>query len=170
MGDLGEAVGGEDGDGEGEAVVGIVVRLGDGGGDALAEFDEAGEAENAEVASGVIIKEEDFGHGRVGWGGLIAASAGDFLENLFHIGACHIGLGQPVEGEEKIFRHPARGTQFGHNKRVGESAKIFHGGFGLFENVHAGGGGHRIEHQFIVPSAGVSTKETVLILIRGIEW
>jgi hypothetical protein len=92
------------------------------------------------------------------------------LEDLFYICACHIGFGQPVEGEEKIFRHPARGTQFGHNKRIGESAKIFHGGFGLFENVHAGGGGHRIEHQVIVPSAGVPTKKTVLILISGIEW
>ena len=169
VGDLGEAIWGEDGNGEGEAVVGIVIRLGDGGGNALAKFDEAGEAENTEMASGVVVKEEDFSHGGVGWGGLIAAAAGDFLENLFHIGACHIGFGQPVEGEEKIFRHPARGTQFGHNKRIGEAAKIFHGGFRLFENVHAGGGGHRIEHQFIVPSAGVPPKESILVLISGIE-
>ena len=165
-----EAVGGENGNGEGEAVAGIIVRLRDGGGDALAELNEAGEAENTEVASGVVIKEEDFSHGGVCGGGLIAAAAGDFLENLFDIGACHIGFGQPVEGQEKIFRHPARGTQFGHNKRVGESAKIFHGGLRLFENIHAGGGGHRIEHQVIVPSAGVPPKKTVLILIRGIEW
>jgi hypothetical protein len=170
VGDLGEAVGGKDGNGEGEAVVGVVVRLGDGGGEALAEADEAGEAENAEVASGVIVKEEDFSHGGVCGSGLIAASAGDFLEDLFDAGSGHIGFGQPVEGKEKIFRQPARRTQFGHNKRIGEPAKIFHGGLGLFENIHAGGGGHRIEHQFIVPSAGVSTKETVLILISGIEW
>jgi hypothetical protein len=133
-------------------------------------LNEAREAENTEVASGVVIEEEDFSHGSVGWGGLIAAAAGDFLEDLFDAGAGHIGFGQPVEGEEKIFRHPARGTQFGHNKRVGESAKIFHGGLGLFENIHAGGGGHRIEHQFIVPSAGVPPKETICVLIRGIEW
>jgi len=170
VGDLGEAVGGEDGDGEGETVVGVIVRLGEGGGEALAELNEAGEAENTEVASGVVVKEEDFSHGGVGWGGLIAASAGDFLENLFHIGACHIGFGQPVEGKEKIFCHPARGTQFGQNKRIGESAKIFHSGLRLFENVHAGGGGHRIEHQFIVPSAGVPPKESILVLISGIEW
>ena len=170
VGDLGEAVGGEDGDGEGEAVVGIVVRLGDGGGNALAEADEAGEAENTEVASGVVVKEEDFSHGGVGWGGLIAASAGDFLEDLFHIGARHIGFGQPVEGKEKIFCHPARRTQFGQNKRIGESSKIFHGGLRLFENIHAGRRGHRLEHQFIVESAGVSSKETILVLIRGIEW
>jgi hypothetical protein len=44
--DLGEAVGWEDGNCEGEAVVGVVVRLGYGGGEALAKFDEAGEAEN----------------------------------------------------------------------------------------------------------------------------
>ena len=169
VGDFGEAFGGKNGNGEGEAIVGVVVRFGDGGGEALAEFDEAGEAENTEVASGVIVKEEDFSHGGVGWGGLIAASAGDFLENLFDAGAGHIGFGQPVEGKEKIFRHPARRTQFGQNKRIGESAKIFHGGFRLFENIHAGGGGHRIEHQFIVPSAGVPPKETVLILISGIE-
>jgi hypothetical protein len=169
VGDLGEAVGGEDGDGEGEAVVGVVVRLGDGGGEALAELNEAGKAENAEVASGVVVKEEDFSHSGVCGGGLVAAPAGDFLENLFDAGSGHIGFGQPVESEEKIFRHPARCTEFGHNKRVGESAKIFHGGLCFFENVHAGGGGHRIEHQFIVPSAGVPTKETVLILISGIE-
>jgi len=167
---LGKAVGGEDGNGEGEAVVGVVVRLGDGWGEALAEFDEAGEAENTEVASGVVVEEEDFSHGGVCGGGLIAAAAGDFLEDLFDAGAGHIGFGQPVEGEEKIFRHPARGTEFGHNKRVGESAKIFHGGLRLFENVHAGGGGHRIEHEVIVISAGVPAKKTVLILISGIEW
>ena len=135
----------------------------------MAELNEAGKAENAEMASGVVIKEEDFSHGGVGWGGLIAAAAGDFLENLFNAGACHVGFGQPVEGEEKIFRHPARGTEFGHNKRIGESAKIFHSGLRLFEDVHAGGGGHRIEHQFIVISAGVSPKEAILILISGIE-
>jgi hypothetical protein len=170
VGDLGEAVGGEDGNGEGEAVVGVVVRLGDRGGEALAEADEAGEAENAEVASGVIVKEEDFSHGGVGWGGLIAAAAGDFLEDLFDAGAGHIGFGQPVEGKEKIFRHPARCTEFGHNKRVGESAKILHGGFRLLENVHAGGGGHRVEHQIIVIRVGESTKETICVLIRWIEW
>jgi hypothetical protein len=136
----------------------------------LAKFDETGQAENTEVASGVVVKEEDFGHGGVGWGGLVTASAGDFLENLFHIGASHIGFGQPVEGKEKIFRHPTRRTKFCADKGIGESAKIFHGGLCFFENVHAGGGGHRIEHQFIVPSAGVPTKETVLILIRGVEW
>ena len=122
------------------------------------------------MASGVVVKEEDFGHGGVCGGGLVAAAPGDFLEDLFYIGACHIGLGQPVEGKEKIFRHPARGTQFGHNKRVGESAKVFHGGLRLSKNVHAGGGGHRLEHQFIVEGARVPPKETILVLIRGIEW
>jgi hypothetical protein len=136
----------------------------------LAKFDEAGEAENTEVASGVVVKEEDFSHSGVGWGGLIAASAGDFLKNLFHIGTRHIGFGQPVQGKEKISLHSSRGAEFGHNKRIGESAKIFHGGLGLFENIHAGGGGHRLEHQFIVESAGVPAKETILILISGIEW
>jgi hypothetical protein len=92
------------------------------------------------------------------------------LEDLFYICACHIGFGQPVEGEEKISLHPAWSTKFCADKGIGESAKIFHGGLRLFEDVHAGGGGHRIEHQFIVPSAGVPTKETVLILISGIEW
>lgn len=170
MGDFGKAVGGEDGNGEGEAVVGVVVRLGYGWGEALAELNEAREAENTEVASGVVVKEEDFSHGGVCGGGLIAAAAGDFLEDLFDAGSGHIGFGQPVEGEEKIFRHPARGTQFGHNKRVGEPAKIFHGGLRLFENIHAGGGSHRIEHEVIVIRHGPSTKETILVLIRGIEW
>ena len=170
VGDLGEAVGGKDGNGEGEAGVGGVVRLGDGGWEAWAELNEAREAENTEVASGVVVEEEDFSHGGVCGGGLIAAAAGDFLENLFHTSPGHIGFGQPVEGKEKIFRHPARGTQFGQNKRIGKSAKIFHGGFSLFENIHAGGGGHRIEHQVIVESAGVPSKKTILILIRGIEW
>jgi hypothetical protein len=170
VGDLGEVVGRKKGNRKGEAVVGVVVRLGDGWGEALAQFFKGGEAENTEMASGVVVEEEDFGHGGVCGGGLIATSAGDFLEDLFYICACHIGFGQPVKGKEKIFRHPTRGTEFGHNKGIGESTKIFHGGLGLFENVHAGGSGHRIEHQLIVPSAGVSTKETVLILISRIEW
>jgi hypothetical protein len=169
VGDLGKAVGGKDGNGEGEAVVGVVVRLGDAGGDALAEFDEAGEAEDTEVASGVVVKKEDFSHGGVGWGGLVAAAAGDFLEDLFDAGSGHIGFGQPVQSEEKISLHSAGSTKLCANKGIGQPAKIFHGGLRLFENVHAGGGGHRIEHQFIVPSAGVPPKETVLILISGIE-
>jgi hypothetical protein len=117
----------------------------------------------------VVVEEENFSHGGVCGGGLIAAAAGDFLENLFDAGSGHIGFGQPVEGKEKISSHPARRTEFGHNKRVGEPAKIFHGGFRLFENIHAGGGGHRIEHQVIVPSTGVPSKKTILVLIRGIE-
>jgi hypothetical protein len=112
----------------------------------LAELNEAGKTENTEMASGVVVEEEDFGHGGVCGGGLVAASAGDFLENLFHISARHIGFGQPVEGKEKIFCHPARGAEIGQNKRIGEATKVFHGGFRLFENIHAGGGGHRIEH------------------------
>jgi hypothetical protein len=170
VGDLGEAVGGEDGDGEGEAVVGVIVRLGDGGGEAFAELDEAGEAENTEVASGVVVEEEDFSHGGVCGGGLIAASAGDFLEYLFHIGARHIGFSQPVEGKEKISLHSSRSAEFGTNKRIGESAKIFHGGLRLFENIHTGGGGHRIEQQVIVEAEIVAPKKTVFVLIRGIEW
>jgi hypothetical protein len=92
------------------------------------------------------------------------------LEDLFYICACHIGFGQPVEGEEKISLHPAWSTKFCADKGIGEFAKIFHSGLRLFEDVHAGGGGHRIEHQVIVPSAGVPTKKTVLILISGVEW
>jgi hypothetical protein len=136
----------------------------------LAKFDEAGEAENTEVASGVVVKEEDFGHGGVCGGGLIAAATGDFLENLLHVGARHIGLGQPVEGKKKISLHSAWGTKLCANKRIGESAKILHGGFRLLENVHAGGGGHRVEHQIIVIRVGESTKETICVLIRWIEW
>ena len=169
VGNLGEAFWGKNGNGEGEAVVGVVVRIGDAGGDALAEFDEAGEAEDTEVASGVVVEEEDFGHGGVCGGGLIAAAAGDFLENLFDAGACHIGFGQPVESEEKISLHSAGSTKLCANKRIGEPAKIFHSRLRLFENVHAGGCGHRIEHKFIVPSTGVPTKETILVLISGIE-
>jgi hypothetical protein len=146
VGDLGEAVGEENGNGEGEAVVGVVIRLGDGRGEALAELNEAGEAENTEMASGVVVKEEDLSHGGVGWGGLVAAAAGDFLEDLFDAGAGHIGFGQPVEGKEKISLHSAWGTKLCANKGIGQPAKIFHGGLRLFENVHAGGCGHRIEH------------------------
>jgi len=170
VGDLGKAVGGEDGNGEGEAVVGVVVRLGDGGGEALAELNEAGEAENTEMASGVVVEEEDFGHGGVCGGGLIATSAGDFLEDLFYICACHIGFGQPVEGEEKISLHPAWSTKFCADKGIGEFAKIFHSGLRLFEDVHAGGGGHRIEHQVIIRSKVKTPKKTILVLIKRIEW
>jgi hypothetical protein len=135
----------------------------------LAEFDEAGEVENTEVASGVVVKEEDFSHGGVGWSGLIATSAGDFLEDLFYICACHIGFGQPVEGEEKISLHPAWSTKFCADKGIGEFAKIFHSGLRLFEDIHAGGSGHRIEHQVIVIRVGESPKETKFVLKRGIE-
>jgi hypothetical protein len=170
VGDLGKAVGGEDGNGEGEAVVGVVVRFGDGRGEALAELNEAGKAENAEVASGVVVKEEDFSHGGVCGGGLIAASAGDFLEDLFDAGSGHIGFGQPVEGKQKISLHSAGGTKLCANKRICKFAKIFHGGLRLFENIYAGRSSHRIEHQVIVIRERESPKETIWVLIRGIEW
>lgn len=170
VGDLGEAVGGEDGDGEGEAVAGVVVRFGDGGGEALAEFFEAGEAQHSEVAGGVVIEEKSFGHGGIGGGSLVVAAAGDFLQDLFDAGTGHIGLGQPIESEEKISGHAARGAQFGQNKGIGQATKVSQGDLSFFENVHAGGGGHRIEHEVIVPSAGVPAKETVFILEKGIEW
>jgi hypothetical protein len=101
---------------------------------------------------------------------LVVAATGDFLKNLFYISASHIGFGQPVKGEEEISRHSARGAQFGPKKRIDESAKILHGGLGLFEDIHAGGGGHRIEHQVIVPSQGVTTKKTIIILKVWIKW
>jgi hypothetical protein len=169
VGDLGEAVGRKKGNRKGEAVVGVVVRLGDGWGEALAQFFKGGEAENTKMTSGVVVEEEDFSHGGVGWGGLIPAAAGDFLQNLLYIGACHIGFGQPVEGEEKISLHPAWSTKFCADKGIGEFAKIFHSGLRLFENVHAGGGGHRIEHQVIVIRVRESPKETILVLIIGID-
>jgi hypothetical protein len=121
------------------------------------------------VPSGVVIKEEDFSHNRVCGSSLVAATTGDFLKNLLNIGTRHIGFGQPIEGEEKISLHSAGGTQLGPKKRIGESAKVFHGSFRLFEDVHAGGGGHRIEHQVIVPSAGVPPKETIFVLKVGIQ-
>jgi len=135
----------------------------------LAEADEAGEAENTEVASGVVVEEEDFSHGGVGGGGLIGATSGKLLHDLLDAGPGHIGFGQPVQSQEKIFRHPARGAQFGTSKGIGQLTQVFQSGLRLFENVHAGGGGHRIEHQVIVPRAVVPAKETILILEGWIE-
>ena len=170
VGDLGEAVGGEDGDGEGEAVFGVVVRLGDGGGEALAEFFQTREAEDTEVSGGVVVEEEDFGQGGVGGGGLGLATTGKFLQDLLDAGAGHLGFGEPVEGKEKIFGHPAWGAEFGTNKGIGELTQVGQGDLNFFENVHAGGGGHRIEHEVIVPRAGVPPKETVLILEIRVKW
>jgi len=93
VGDLGEAFRGEDGNWEGNTIQGIIVRFGNGGGEAFAKLNETREAQNTEVACGVIIKEEDFGHGRIGRGGLVVAATGDFLKNLFYISAGHIGFG-----------------------------------------------------------------------------
>jgi len=169
VGDLGKAVGGKDGNGESEAIVGVVVGFGDGGREALAKLNETSEAKNTEVTGGVVVKEKDFGHGGVGWVGLVVASTGDFLKNLFNIGARHIGFGQPVQGEEKISLHPAWSTKLCANKGICEFAKIFHCGLCLFENVHAGGGGHRIEHQVVEASNCKTTEEVVLILKVGIK-
>ena len=44
------------------------------------------------MASGMEIKEKDFGHGGVGGGGLGLAAKGNFLEDLLDIGIGHIGL------------------------------------------------------------------------------
>jgi hypothetical protein len=100
MRDLGKAFGRKDGDREGEAIVGVVVRFGNGRGKALPQFYKAGEVENSEMTGCVIIEKEDFGHGGVGGGGFVVAATGDFLKNLFYISARHIGLSQPIQGEE----------------------------------------------------------------------
>ena len=73
----------------------------------------------------MVVKEENFSHGGVGGGGLFVAAAGKFLHDLLDAGTGHIGFGQPVEGQEKIFGHSAGGAQFGTNKRIGECAQIF---------------------------------------------
>jgi len=49
------------------------------------------------MASSMEIEEKDFRHGCVGRGGLRPTAAGDFLEDLLHIGIGHIGFTQPVE-------------------------------------------------------------------------
>jgi hypothetical protein len=56
MRDLGEAFGGKDGNWEGDTIQGVIVRFGNGGGEALAQFFKAGEVENSEMTGCVIIE------------------------------------------------------------------------------------------------------------------
>jgi hypothetical protein len=56
VGDLGEAFGGKDGNWEGDTIQGVIVRFGNGGGEALAQFFKAGEVENSEMTGCVIIE------------------------------------------------------------------------------------------------------------------
>jgi hypothetical protein len=105
MGDLREAVGRQDGDGEGEAVVGVLVVLGDHGGEALAEFYLGLKAGDTEVLGDVEVIKEHFLEGGLQFRGGAVTSAAEFLQQLLRGGLGIVGLAKPVEDQQELFLH-----------------------------------------------------------------
>ncbi len=171
VGDLGKSFGGKDWDGKSEAVLVIVIVLGDNGGEPLGKFHQPGKPENAEVPGEVKIIKEDFGHGGVGCCRPIAPSAGDFLQNLFHIGVGHIGFSEPVDDKIELFLQFHGGAEVGQAEWVGEGAQLFHGGLSFFQEGHSVGGREGFEHQVVVIGHIILAAEKVIIptVIRGVR-
>ena len=100
VGDLGEAVGRQDGDGEGKAVVGVLVVLGDHGGEALAEFHLGLKAGDAEVLGDVKVIEEHFLEGGLLFRGRVVIGTAKFLEHFLRGGLGIVGLAKPVQNHQ----------------------------------------------------------------------
>jgi hypothetical protein len=84
VGDLGEAVGGKDGNDEGEAVAGIIVRFRNHRGLALPELHLGLETGNPEVLGDVKVVQKDFLEGGLGFRRRIIAIATKLLQQLLH--------------------------------------------------------------------------------------
>ena len=82
VGDLGEAVGWEDGDGEGEAILRVVVVLGYRGGLALAEFHLSFEAGDAKVLGQMEVIEKDFLERGLGFRWRVVSIPTNLIEHL----------------------------------------------------------------------------------------
>jgi len=133
VGDLGESVGREDGDGEGEAVVWIVVVLLDGGRSALTEFHLPLKARDAEVLGHMKVIEKDFFERVLSLGGRGVSVATEFLQHLLRRGFGVISLGKPKQNQIKLFLHLGWGAELvegGGGKKLSE---VFFGDFDPLE-------------------------------------
>ena len=95
MGDLREAFRRKNGNGKGEAVPGIVVVLGHGGGSTLTKLHLALEAGDAEVLGEVKIVEKDFLEGGLGFGGRVVSIPAKLIEEFLCRNLGVISVGQP---------------------------------------------------------------------------
>ena len=127
VGDLGEAVGWEDGDGEGEAILRVVVVLSHRGGLALAEFHLSFEAGDAKVLADMKIVEKDFLEGGLGFGGRIVPIAAKFLQHRLRRGFGIVGLAKPVKDQIKLLLHFGGSPELVQNGGVEELLEVFFG-------------------------------------------
>jgi hypothetical protein len=161
VGDLGEAVGGKDGDGEGEAVLGVAVGFRDRRGKALAESGLGLEAGDAEVLGEVKVVKEDFLEGGLGLGGRVVAGAAKLFEHFLGGGLGIVGLAKPVKDEEELFLHLGRGAELVEGGGVEKFFQVFLGDFDALELAEALGRGHGVEDQVVVRCHVVSAAEQV---------
>ncbi len=161
VGDLGKAVGRQDGDGKGEPVLGVVVVFRDRRGKALAEFYLGLKAGDAQVLGDMKVVEQDFPKGGLGFRGRVVAVAADLLEHFLRGSFGIVGLAEPVEDEEELLLHLGRGTELVQDGGVEEFLEVLFRVFDPLELAHALGRGHGIEDQVVVRRQIVPSAEKV---------
>ena len=173
VGDLGEAIGRQDGNGKGEPVLGVIVVFRDRRGKALAEFYLGLEAGDTEVLGDMKVVEKHFLQGGLKFRGRVVAVAADLLEHFLSGGFGIVGLAEPVEDEEELFLHLSGGTELVEGGGVKKFLQILLRDFDALELAHALGRGHGVEDQAVVWRQVVPTTEQVdigVIVVLDEEW
>ena len=147
--------------GEGEAVVGVLVVLGDHGGEALAEFYLGLKAGDAEVLGDVEVVEEHFLEGGLQFRGGVVAGAAEFLEHFLRGGFRVVGLAKPVEDQQELFLHLGGSAELVEGGGIEKLFQVFLGDFDALELAHALGRGHGVEDQVVVGRQVVSAAKQV---------
>ena len=163
--DLGEAVGRKDGNGEGEAVLWVIVGFWNHRRQALAKLDLSLKTGDAEVLGDMeIIKQHLFQGGLLFIRGVVAVPA-QFIQHFLGGGLGIVSLAEPIENQQKLLLHLGGCTQLAEGGRVEKFLEVFLGVFYSTELSHALGGSHGVEHQVVVRSHVVSTPKQVDIWI-----
>jgi hypothetical protein len=161
VGDLGEAIGRQDGNGECEPVLGVIVVFWDRRGKALAEFHLGLEAGDTEVLGDVKVVEKDFLEGGLKFRGRVVSGAAKFFQHLLRGGLGVVGLAEPVKNKEELFLHLGRGAELVEGGGVKKFLQILFSDFNALELAHALGRGHGVEDQVVIRSHVVAPAKQV---------
>ena len=168
VGDLGKAIGGEDGDGKGKAVLGVVIVLGHRDRSPLAELHLALEAGDAKVLGDMKIIEQDFLEGGLGFGGRVVSIPAKLIEEFLCRGLGVVSPGQPKENKVKLPLHFHGCFQGVEGGWLEKPLQVFLGDLHPLHFAHAFGGGHGVKNQVVVRREVVSPAKKVVILVIGL--
>ena len=150
VGDLGEAVGGQDGDREGEAVLDAVVTLRNQRGATLPKLDLGLETGDSEMLGNMEVIKKDLLKGNLRLRGRVVAVAADLLQHFLGGGLGVVGLAKLEKDEEELSLHFGRRAELVQGGGIEEFLEIFLRDFDALELAHALGRGHGVEDEVVV--------------------